>query len=164
MALNLFWGTQNKLLVSLLYYLVEAFLILFKNWMLSCAAFRETYNEQEVHVQCTKLFENINYIVPLLPKSLKFNNTPFIEPLPFQFWGTNCVLPDFQGLQTHLNFDSVVKVAEILKASAESAVLIPAENSLRNLLRFVHGEKHSEEEVHVNDDSEDYPHGLISIF
>ena len=111
-----------------------------------------------------KVIWNINYIVPLLPKSLKFNNTPFIEPLPFQFWGTNCVLPDFQGLQTHLNFDSVVKVAEILKASAESAVLIPAENSLRYLLRFVHGEKHSEEEVHVNDDSEDYPHGLISIF
>jgi len=64
----------------------------------------------------------------------------------------------------NLDLKSVAEVVEMIRAKAESTLLTPAENSLRYLLHFIHGEKRSEEEVHANDDSEDYPQGYQFLY
>ena len=77
------------------------------------------------------------------------------------------MLPDFQGLQSHFNLDSVSKTYESLKESTESFIIRPIRDQVDAGVRFlrnvIDGEKQTEEEVHVNDDSEDYTPGKTEM-
>ncbi len=77
------------------------------------------------------------------------------------------MLPDFQGLQSHFNLDSVSKTYESLKESTEVFIIRPVREHIEAGVRFlrnvIDGEKQTEEEVHVNDDSEDYTPGETEI-
>jgi hypothetical protein len=77
------------------------------------------------------------------------------------------MLPDFQGLQSHFNLDSVSKTYQSLKESTELFLIRPVrervEAGVQFLRNVIDGEKQTEEEVHVNDDSEDYTPGKTDM-
>ena len=74
---------------------------------------------------------------------------------PYSFYLT------FQGLQSHLNVESLSKTFETLKEKTDLNLIRPLKEGLRFLTDLFEDDKKTEEEIHVNDDSQEYPAGIF---